>query len=77
MQSPAKVALWKEITALESRSEPKGERRGGFLVQLPKGAELTVCGEGFSERTVMVECQGCFYVVFLQDIDLPDHYDVV
>lgn len=76
MQFPAKVTLWKEITALESRSAQKGEHRGGFLVQLPEGMELTVCGDGFSERTVTVECQGCFYFVFLQDIISPDNYDV-
>lgn len=64
MQSPAKVTLWKDITAIGSSPAPNGGHHGGFPVPLPEGAELTVCGEGFSERTVTVECQGCRYLCF-------------
>jgi hypothetical protein len=75
MRLPVKIRLWKNITALENCPAQEKECRGRFLVQLPEGTELTVCGDGFSERTVKVEYQGCFYFVFLQDINSPDGYD--
>jgi hypothetical protein len=76
MQLPAKVTLWKDVTAIESQTVQEGGHRCGLFVNIPEGTELTVCGNGFSERTVTVECQGCFYFVFTQDIDLPTSYDL-
>jgi hypothetical protein len=40
----------------------------GPLVQLPKGAQLDLCGDGFDERTVKVRCDTSFYFVFLEDL---------
>lgn len=76
MQLPVKVTLWKDITAITSQPVQQGRQRCGLFVQIPEGTELVVCGDGFSERTVRVECQGCFYFVFTQDIDSPGSYDL-
>jgi len=41
-----------------------------MITQLPEGAELELCGEGFNERTVRVRWAEGFYFVFLQDLDV-------
>jgi hypothetical protein len=46
----------------------------GLLSRLPRGAELEVIGEGFSDRTVRVQSNGIAYSVFLCDLeDDADH----
>jgi hypothetical protein len=47
-----------------------GEPRLGMITQLPQGAELELCGEGFNERTVRVRWAEGFYFVFLQDLEI-------
>jgi hypothetical protein len=42
----------------------------GPVVKIPKGKELEGCGPGFNERTMKVRCDGFFYFVFLQDLEL-------
>jgi hypothetical protein len=40
-------------------------------MQLPRGATLEVCGDGFNERTVKVRTNNRYYFVFRQDIEAP------
>ena len=42
-----------------------------MITQLPRGAELQLCGEGFNDRTVRVKWAESFYMVFLQDLEIP------
>jgi hypothetical protein len=40
----------------------------GAILQLPPGARLDYCGEGYNDRTAKVHYAGEFYFVFLQDL---------
>jgi len=51
---------------------PTDTRQGrdpGLFTQLPAGTPLIVCGDGATESTVKVQVDGCFYLVFRQDIE--------
>jgi hypothetical protein len=61
------------ITAIQVNIDEKGRARMGAVVQLPRDAELAICGPGFSERTVKVACEGAFYYVFEEDLDRPNN----
>lgn len=64
--------LSKNIAAIQVLASNAGEEpRLGMITQLPAGAELNSCGEGFNERTVRVRWAGGTYFVFLQDLDVP------
>lgn len=67
-----RIKLLNDVTALERSEISGGERRCGLLITLPQGAEVTIWGEGFSERTVSVEYHGHLYFVFRQDIERPN-----
>ena len=62
--------LSNEIPAMELIPAPNGETRLGPVSRIPEGAELEACGQGFNDRTLKVRCQGKFYFVFLQDLEL-------
>jgi hypothetical protein len=63
--------LSKNIAAIQVLpADGPGEPRLGMITQLPEGAELELCGEGFNERTVRVRWAEGFYFVFLQDLDV-------
>jgi len=51
-------------------NEERGLHFGG-VSELPEGAEVDLCGEGFNERTVKVQWHGEFFFVFLQDLECP------
>jgi hypothetical protein len=61
--------LSRRIAAIRLTRAADG-RRGklGGILQLPAGARLDCCGDGYNERTVKVHCGGEFYFVFLQDL---------
>jgi hypothetical protein len=62
--------LYKNIAAIQVLpSESSTELRLGMITQLPSGAELIVCGDGFNDRTVKVRWAEGFYFVFLQDLE--------
>jgi hypothetical protein len=64
--------LQKNIAAIQVLPTGNSEEpRLGMITQLPAGAELQVCGEGFNERTMKVQWAGGLYFVFLQDVDSP------
>ena len=67
--------LMKNIAAIQVLPADSGDGpRLGMITQLPSGAELTVCGEGFNERTVRVRWAEGYYFVFLQDLESPKTY---
>lgn len=41
----------------------------GPIVKIPEDAELKNCGAGGDRRTVKIEWNGDFYLVFLRDLD--------
>jgi hypothetical protein len=59
-----------EIPALQLISTENGHSRWGPLIRLPRGAELYDFGEGFDDRTLRVRFDGCFYIIFKQDLNL-------
>jgi|1186.fasta_scaffold125128_3 hypothetical protein len=75
MRSPAVAStpapaytLKKKIAAIYLAGDT-GSRLGLFT-ELPEGAQIDVCGCGFSETTIKVRCHGQLYFVFRQDLDL-------
>jgi hypothetical protein len=61
--------LQRNISAIQIIPDAHGRMRLGTIVQLPEGAQVEVCGEGFDERTTKVCCRGGFYYIFLEDIE--------
>ena len=41
----------------------------GVISHLPQGSEITMCGNGFNDRTIKVEWQECYFYVFLEDLE--------
>ncbi len=72
MSRPTQITLSKDIAAIQIESSEAGRLRCGFISQLPKGADLIVCGDGFNKRTARVAYRGSVYFVFLQDIEQLD-----
>jgi hypothetical protein len=68
---PSPVTLSKVIAAINIRETEDGHMRMGLISQLPQGAELQICGEGFNERTIKVRWGERLYFVFVQDIEEP------
>jgi len=67
---PDTYSLSKNIAAIQVLpADGTGEPRLGMITQLPSGAELRPCGEGFNERTVRVKWGDGYYFVFLQDLE--------
>jgi hypothetical protein len=63
------VRLSKTIAALQIQYLDESEGHHAFIAQLSKGAELHICGDGFTPRTKKVESGGQLYFVFEQDIE--------
>ncbi len=61
--------LSKNICGIQVICDEAGRRRMGTLLQLPEGAHLQVCGEGFDANTTKVVWEGGTYYVFLADLD--------
>jgi hypothetical protein len=56
------------VTAFGTSQDEQDKERCGPLCELKEGADLMVCGVGFSERTVKVRYSDCEYYVFWQDL---------
>jgi hypothetical protein len=65
-----KMSLSKPISAIQLVRNEQGAPKLGLLTQLAPGTSVERCGEGFSERTLMVRANGQHYFVFLQDLEL-------
>ena len=61
-------SLSKSIAAIELVYAEKDRLGLGTVMQLPFGASIEVCGEGFNDRTVKVRSNDKFYFVFVQDL---------
>jgi hypothetical protein len=68
---PSVVTLSRTIAAVNICKGEDGAARMGLIAQLPKGAGVEICGEGFNERTLKVRWGDRFYFVFSQDINPP------
>jgi hypothetical protein len=62
--------LGKNVAAIQLLNADKGNTKLGMITQLPRGAELQICGDGFNERTVRVRWAEGYYFVFLQDLEV-------
>ena len=70
------ITLLKNIVAIQIQPAQNGREQMGVISQLPKGAELSFCGDGFNARTMKVACGGQHYFVFLQDVEQHEsHFD--
>lgn len=65
--------LKEEIPAVQLVDMEHGHAHWGPLIRLPRGAELQECGDGFDDQTRLVRFSGCFYIVFVQDLNLSMH----
>jgi hypothetical protein len=63
--------LWRNITVIRLVTNQKGDLRYAGISELPKGAEVDLCGMGFNERTVKLRWQGEFFIAFVQDLECP------
>ena len=61
--------LPRKISAIQIIPEENGRVRLGAIAQLPEGAEVAGCGEGFNERTTKVCWEGQFYYIFREDVE--------
>lgn len=62
-------SLPRQISAIPLFHDVAGRVQLGTIVQLPAGAEVELCGDGFDRRTVKVQWGGGFYYVFAEDIE--------
>jgi hypothetical protein len=70
-----RYALRKEIGALQLIASKNGRALAGSLIRLPGGAELDGFGVSFGTRSLLVRFDGCFYIVFQQDLDGAQKFD--
>jgi hypothetical protein len=61
------VKLSKNITGLRLTQGLKANQIRTVLTELPKDALLTIYGDGFNARTLMVRWRESMYYVFSQD----------
>ncbi len=59
------------ISAVQINYTSDGTETLGLFTQIPRGSGISVCGEGFNERTVKVQFRGTMYFVFREDLDEP------
>jgi hypothetical protein len=57
------LILQKDIAAIRVSSHGRGRPCLGLMERLARGAEVRVCGEGFSKRTVKVRSGDQHYIV--------------
>lgn len=62
--------LHHSISALRVITESDGKNRIGLLTQLPRNAEIEICGEGFDDRTVTVRLGDSLYFAFRADVQM-------
>jgi hypothetical protein len=68
------MTLLKKIAAIQIERTEDGKQRFGLISELPRGARVSVCGQGFNARTVKVQCNGQYYFVFMQDIEQAEGF---
>lgn len=63
--------LWKNITVMRLAANQQGDLHDAGLSELPKGAEVDLCGVGFNKRTVKLRWRGEFFIAFVRDLECP------
>lgn len=61
----------KNIAALWLVANSEGNPRHRGIFELPRDAEVDVCGAGFNGRTVKLRWRGEFFTAFVQDLESP------
>jgi len=62
------VMLRRRTAAIQITREGHGRSRCGMCLHLLPGAEVEICGEGFSARTVQVRSDGVYYFVLVSSV---------
>ncbi len=65
----SRYLLRHDIPALQLISIDNGLARWGPVVRLPQGSEISDFSKGFDDETLQVRFNGCFYIIFKQDIE--------
>jgi hypothetical protein len=60
--------LTEELRAIEVAPHGTHSMRLGPVSNIPAGALIDFCGEGFNEDTVKIRWRGKSYFIFLQDL---------
>src|SRR5947209_6362744 len=66
---PCTGASRRTMAAIQLVPTESGERSMGVFTQLPADAELTVCEDRSGEKTVKVNFNGTFYLIFREDLN--------
>lgn len=69
-----RVMLPKQVSAMQLLSGDAVPAKLGLITQLPSGAVVDICGDGFNERTAKVRYRECYFFVFLQDLQEPGYF---
>ncbi|MFZ0592779.1 MAG: hypothetical protein WAM39_20130 [Bryobacteraceae bacterium] len=59
------------VAVIRLVADENGVIHSGGLSELPKDADVDLCGDGFNERTVTVCWRGEFFFVYRQDLECP------
>lgn len=68
------LTLPKQISAIQVLPSEHGSGKLGVITQLPSGAIVDVCGDGFNDRTTKVRYSEGYFFVFLQDLQEPEYF---
>jgi hypothetical protein len=68
--------LPKNTSAIQTFQDGEGRLRMGTLIQLPEGAKVEMCGDGFDGRTARITWEGVSYFIFRDDIQEDCLYKV-
>lgn len=71
LSSASSYHLSNGIAVIRLVADESGGIHSAGLSELPEGADVALCGEGFNERTVLVRWQGDFFFVYRQDLECP------
>ena len=74
-----RLTLPRNISAIQllPAEAEHGNAKLGVITQLPSGATVEICGDGFNDRTAKVRyCEGYFFV-FLQDLQEPGYFGAI
>jgi hypothetical protein len=67
---PGSAALLQDtIAAIQVVHVEPARKESGFIAEIPRGAMIALCGDGFNERTVEVAWEGRFYFVYVRDLE--------
>lgn len=71
------LTLPKQISAIQMLPAEKAHGKLGLITQLPRGAMVDICGDGFNERTAKIRYGQGYFFVFLQDLQEPAYFNAM